>query len=74
MPGEHRSTVKEISARNNECWHLSYHEVVIDEFQVAIINVGSNGFVELLELLIEVRELISEEEVLESTLGPWMNA
>ena len=68
-----RSTVEEKSSRNKECWHLSYHEVVIDVFQVAIAT-GSNGLVELPELLIEVRELISEKEGWESILGPWMKA
>ena len=64
-----RSTVKEISSGHKECGHLSYHEVVIDVFQVAV-GAGSNGFVELPELQIEVRKLISEEEVWESILGP----
>lgn len=52
-----RSTFTEILGIK-ECRHLSYHEVVIDVFQVAITTC-SNGLVELPELGIEARELIS---------------
>ena len=44
--------------------HLGYHEVIIDVFQVAIATC-SDCFVELSELEIEARELISEKEAWE---------